>query len=170
MQTTTTLTSGAASDAFIGGFFATLGIFAVFLAIIGFAVAIVTLIAEWKIFTKAGEPGWKVLIPFYNMYIVFKLFWDKKWFWITLAVTFCTSFATGLISGITKTDSSAATTVISICSSIFDLVIGIILTHRISKSFGHGVGFTLGLIFLAPIFTCILGFNKDKYKKLPDVE
>ncbi len=43
------------------------------------------------------------------------------------------------------------------------IVISLVDVHKISKSFGHGFGFTLGLIFLSPIFTLILGFGKSQY-------
>ena len=170
MQTLTTMSPEAASAAAAGGFFAALGIFAIFLIILGIAISILELIANWKIFTKAGEPGWKILIPVYNLYISFKRFWTRRWFWITFAVSVGSAVVVALITAITNDANSTIASVVNLCASVFELVVAIDLTHRISKSFGHGVGFTLGLIFLSPIFTCILGFNKDKYKKLPDVE
>jgi hypothetical protein len=63
-------------------------------------------------------------------------------------------------------------TILLILGCVFTLaaaVIGIIDIHKLSKSFGHGVGFTLGLIFLSPIFTLILGFGSSEYIG-PDVE
>ena len=49
-----------------------------------------------------------------------------------------------------------------ICS-VAGLVIGIMGLHKVSKAFGHGAGFTLGLIFLNPIFLLILGFGSSQY-------
>ena len=47
--------------------------------------------------------------------------------------------------------------------SVAGLVIGIMGLHKVSKAFGHGAGFTLGLIFLNPIFLLILGFGSSQY-------
>lgn len=46
---------------------------------------------------------------------------------------------------------------------IVNIVVLIIVYNDPSKSFGHGVGFTIGLIFLSPIFLCILGFGSSRY-------
>jgi hypothetical protein len=46
---------------------------------------------------------------------------------------------------------------------IVNIVIAIMVTNDLSKAFGHGVGFTLGLIFLAEIFLPILAFGGSKY-------
>ena len=54
----------------------------------------------------------------------------------------------------------------SLVIAILGLVVLIMLYNRMSKSFGHDIGFTIGLIFLPNIFLLILGFNKDKYKKI----
>lgn len=44
------------------------------------AIAILVIVAMWKIFQKAGEPGWKAIIPFYNSYTMYKIVWDTKFF------------------------------------------------------------------------------------------
>lgn len=98
-----------------------------------FTISIVYIIAEWKIYTKAGKPGWATLIPIYNVIVLLEIV-GKPWYWILLL----------LIPGV-------------------NIVLGIWLMHQLSKSFGHGVGFTLGLIFLSFIFILILGFGDSKY-------
>ena len=45
---------------------------------------ILAAIGSWKVFTKSGEAGWKAFIPFYNKYVRFNLYWDKKFFWLYL--------------------------------------------------------------------------------------
>jgi hypothetical protein len=42
----------------------------------------------WKIFEKAGEAGWKSIIPIYNVYIMYKIVGMKNWFWYILIVAF----------------------------------------------------------------------------------
>lgn len=100
---------------------------------IGLVIVVVLLIALWKIYEKGGEKGWKALIPFYNVYIEFKLFWGNGWMFLLTLIP------------------------------IVNVVVQIMLLHKMSKAFGHGIGFTLGLIFLPYIFLAILGFNSDEY-------
>jgi len=115
------------------------------------------IIAEWKIFTKAGEKGWKTLIPFYNVYIEYKLTSTNKMFVIFLIVTFLAALA-----GQCPSEGTVAKVLIMIIN-----ILVIIFTVRrwscLSKAFGKGVGYTAGLTFLHPIFIMILGFGKAEY-------
>lgn len=130
--------------AVIGAF---IGIFAV-LALIWY---ILTVIAYWKIFTKAGEPGWKSIIPFYNLYTQYKLTWKPVFFWVYLVL----GAVAGGLGDINGTISGLA--------SIATFVMTIVSNYYLSRSFGHGGGFTIGLTFLNNIFTLILGFGKSQY-------
>lgn len=102
---------------------------------IAFLVALIVFIiaAEWKVYEKAGQPGWAVLIPFYNFYVLLKIVGKPGWWLLLLFVP------------------------------IVNIVIGIYVVHLLSKSFGHDLGFTLGLIFLSIIFYPILGFGDSEY-------
>lgn len=119
---------------------------------------IIMVIANWRIFTKAGEAGWKSIIPVLNTYVLFKIAWKVKMFWIMFGTLIAGSVCT-TIAG----DQGGVLTVIGAVFSLASCVIGIISIHKLSKSFGHGVGFTLGLIFLSPIFTLILGLGSSEY-------
>ena len=149
------------------------------------AVSVITVIAFWKLFEKAGEQGWKAIIPCYNNYMVYKIFWQAKWFWFSLIavavafVSFIPLIITGLITliqdgAINETNIaggigiSIIAIIILVAGLIFNAVIEIILKVRIAKSFGKSGGFAAGLVFLTPIFLMILAFNKDKYKKIKD--
>lgn len=153
-------------------------------------ITVLTIIAFWKIFQKAGEKGWKAIIPFYNQYTEFKIFWTTKWFWITFIVVALLMMIGAVVVGLAifaaigaGIDSDMLSDIsgigallgvggtlfgglIIMAGGIFCIIIDIMLKNRISKSFGHGAGFTCGLVFLEPIFIMILAFNKDKYKKL----
>ena len=83
-------TQAAAAGGFLGGMFAVMGIFVIIYIIL-------VIIACWKIFEKAGEPGWKSLIPIYNQYILYKVVGMKKWFWITLCVSFVVALIVSLM-------------------------------------------------------------------------
>lgn len=116
---------------------------------------IVLVIADWKIFTKAGEAGWKSIIPIYNGYILYKISWKTSVFWITVVLA--------LIGGILNGIGNPVTSVIGVILNIVVIVIGIMQSYKLSKAFGHAVGFTVGLVLLPPIFTLILGFGSSEY-------
>ena len=97
------------------------------------ALAVFQIITLWKVFTKAGQPGWASLIPIYNIYIMTKIA-GKPGIWVLWMIIPFVNF-----------------------------VFGIWLVNMISKSFGHEEGFTAGLIFLGFIFWPILAFGPSKY-------
>lgn len=119
---------------------------------------IVLIIADWKIFVKAGEPGWKSLIPFYCAYIQYKLFWNTCFFPVFL-ISYLILFFYQL-ADIT----SLASALLCIGNSVVSLVLHVVSTHKMSKAFGHGIGFTLGLLFFEPIFSMILAFGDSQYQ------
>jgi hypothetical protein len=116
---------------------------------------VVYIIAGWKIFQKAGEAGWKSLIPFYNIYIQFKFSWKTVMVWPYL------------ICGIAGTAMSMnADSTISMIGGLLNLaylVLMIISYVKLAKAFGKGGGFAVGLLFLEPIFIMILGFGSAQY-------
>lgn len=101
--------------------------------IVYLAVVVFILAAEWRIFTKAGKPGWAVIIPIYNTIVLLQIIGRPVWWIILLLIPFV------------------------------NIIFLIIIVNDLSKSFGHGVGFTLGLIFLSLIFVPILGFGGSRY-------
>ena len=152
---TTTGSYDAADAAAISGIFGMLAGMGVAAVIVSLVIAVLTIIAMWKIFTKAGEAGWKSIIPVYNVYILFKIAWETKMFWIFLIVSFCGGFLSGLIPAIAG--------FLSVALAIFELVMVIILNVKLAKAYGHGAGFAVGLILLNTIFTLILGFGSSTY-------
>ena len=102
--------------------------------IILWAIVMILLIAaEWKIYTKAGKPGWAVIIPIYNIIVFLQIVGRPIWWILLLLIPFV------------------------------NFIIMIIIIHDLSKSFGKGVGYTLGILFLGIIFIPILGFGSAKY-------
>ena len=94
---------------------------------------ILLIIANWMIFTKAGEPGWKSIIPLYNMYIQYKIAWENGWLFLLNIIP------------------------------IVNIVISIVFEVKLAKAFGKSGTFAVGLIFLPNIFQLILGFGSARY-------
>ena len=97
------------------------------------SIYVLLVIAWWNIFQKAGEAGWKSLIPLYNTYILFQISWGNGWL-----------FLLGFIP-------------------VVSLVVTIIMNVKLSRAFGHGTGFAIGLILIPNLFTLILGFDNSTY-------
>lgn len=108
------------------------GVSAVY-SIISIAITVLTLVAMWKIFVKAGKEGWKCLIPFYNTYCLYDIAWGNGWLFLLMFVP---------------------------CVNI---VVWIMMLFKLSKAFGQGTGFGFGLLFLNTIFVLILGFGSAEY-------
>lgn len=131
------------------------------------ALCIVMIVALWKIYKKAGEHGWACLVPFYNNYVFYRMTWGNGWmFLLPTVLTFGYVFGLVLfmLSGFTgEAVPTINMTILAIGCGIASIVINIITLHKLSKAFGYGVGFTLGLLFLPVIFYIILGFGSSKY-------
>ena len=102
--------------------------------IIYLVIFILIVAAWWQIFVKAGEEGWKAIIPIYNIIVLLKIV-GREWWWILLMLIPFVGF-----------------------------IVWIIVSLDLAKSFGRGTGFAIGLILLAPIFSLILGFGSDTYR------
>ena len=140
----------------IGGLLLLGGIYLVF----AFIWWLLQIIANWNIFTKAGEAGWKSIIPVYSDYISYKIAWQPSYFWLVFVLGIITSVANGMAD-----PNGTITTILLIVSLIRIIlaIISILYCIKLSRAFGHGIGFAIGLIFLQPIFMLILGFGNDPY-------
>ncbi|NDV80423.1 DUF5684 domain-containing protein [Bacteroides sp. 51] len=99
---------------------------------IGLIINILIIVGMWKIFEKLGEAGWKAIIPIYNMIVLAQaLKWTEVWKIVMLFVP------------------------------VVNIYFVILLMNDLSKRFGKGVGFTVGLILLSFIFIPVLGFGAE---------
>lgn len=134
--------------------------------IIGFIVYYLLLVfAWWNTFKKAGEPGWKAIIPIYNVYVMYKLSWKPSMFWVYIVLDLVSQV---LYYNVASDGSNDILRYVSYVLAIILLVVEIIQLHKLSKAFGHGAGFTIGLIIFNPIFMLILGYGASQYKGHPD--
>ena len=127
-------------------------------------VVVLPIVAMWKIYVKAGVPGWGVLVPIYNVYLLFKIAWNTKMCWIMLACSTLPGILSGFVVGMDGNEALAGVLpLLMMAGVIATLVIGITNTVKLAKAFGKGGGFAVGLIFLSIIFYCILAFGKAQY-------
>lgn len=128
------------------------GLGTVFILVIGWYI--LQAVAYWKIFEKAGEPGWKAIIPFYNTYTQYKFTWNTR-------ILDC--LIGGIVGGILQEATEGIPSLLGTLIMLIVAIFNIISLNKLAKAFGHGVGFTIGLFFLNPIFMLILGFSGDEY-------
>jgi hypothetical protein len=98
------------------------------------AFIVLMVVSMWKIFTKAGKPGWAILIPIYNIIVMLQIVGKPWWFLLLMLLP------------------------------IVNIVIGVWVTNLLSLSFGKDSGYTIGLILLSPVFIPLLGLGKAEYQ------
>lgn len=131
---------------------------------------ILTLVARWRIFDKAGLAGWKSLIPIYSDYCTYKIAWRTSFFWATLILGGITGFIANRMRVYTDAGEAAPVilTALNTVCSLAVMVINLLMNVNLSKKFGHGVLYGLGLTFLTPVFTMILGLGSSEYQGNPE--
>lgn len=86
------------------------------------------------VFAKAGKPGWAAFVPVYNVIVLLQVVGRPLWWFLLL-----------LVPGV-------------------NVVALIVIWHDLSKSFGHDVGFTVGLVLVPVVFTWILWLGSSTYR------
>lgn len=104
------------------------------------ALMIIMIVAWWRIFEKAGEPGWAALIPIYNTIVLLKVAKLSPWLIFVFLLA-----------------------IIPVVGMIIVGVFSIIVQVKLGTAFGRGAGFILGMIFLPIIFLPILGFGDSRW-------
>lgn len=107
------------------------------IVLIYLAVIVLMIASMWKVYVKAGQPGWAAIVPIYNMYIMLKIAGKPGWWLVLMFVP------------------------------IVNLVVSIIALLALAKAFGKGGGFVVGLILLPFVFWPILAFDGSTYTAPP---
>lgn len=97
-------------------------------------IIILMLVSMWKVFTKAGKPGWAILIPIYNIIVLLEIVGKPWWFFLLMLLP------------------------------LVNIVIGVWVTNLLSLSFGKDAGYTIGLLLLPPVFIPLLGLGDAEYQ------
>lgn len=98
------------------------------------ALAVLMIVGLWKLFAKAGKPGWAAIVPVYNTIVMIQIAGKPVW-WILLFFI-----------------------------PVVNIVVAVLVNIELAKNFGRGAGTALGLIFLPMIFLLILGFGSAEYR------
>ena len=98
------------------------------------AIVVLVIAGFWKVFTKAGEPGWAAIVPIYNVIVLLKIAGKPIW-WIILCLI-----------------------------PLVNFIVLILVALGVARNFGKGTGFGIGLALLGPIFYPILGFGDARYR------
>lgn len=96
--------------------------------------ALIWIVSAWRLFQKAGQPGWAAIIPFYNIYVYVKLA-GKNWVWV-----------------------------IYLLIPIFQLLALLLVDIAIAKRFGKGAGYGLLMFFIWVVFVPLLAFSDAQYQ------
>lgn len=129
---------------------------AAWIAILSLAIVLASVVALWRIFEKAGAPGWASLIPLYNMHVLYKLCWEAKFFWFQILL----SIAARVLQGV---DDTGMLTAFGAMLSLAAVIMGLMLPFRLAKAFGKSKLFGLGLLIFNTIHLLILGFGSAEY-------
>lgn len=105
----------------------------ILILVIYLALIVLLIASQWKIFQKAGQPGWACLVPFYNIYTFLKIVGKPTWWMIMFFIP------------------------------ILNIIFAIWATNMLSKSFGKETGFTVGLVMLGFVFYPMLAFGSSVY-------
>lgn len=113
------------------------GFFGIFFLIL-IALIVFIIFANWRMFEKAGRPGWAAIVPIYNTVVLFDII-GYKWYYIFF-----------LLLGS-----------IPVIGQILLILFTVHYSIKLAKSFGQAVVFGIGLALVNPVFVAILAFSKD---------
>ena len=100
-------------------------------------IVVVMIAAMWKVFQKAGKPGWAAIVPIYNVMVLLEIVGKPMWWLILFFIPFV------------------------------NFIVAIIVLFQLAKNFGKGGGFAIGLLILPPIFYSVLAWGSARYSPQP---
>jgi hypothetical protein len=106
----------------------------VIIGLVYVVVIVVMIAAMWKVFTKAGQPGWAAIVPIYNLIVILKITGKPLWWFVLFLIP------------------------------LVNFIAAIMVFVALAKAFGKGTGFAVGMLLLGFIFFPILGFGDAQYQ------
>ena len=106
---------------------------ALLLFLVGLAFTVLWIAGAWRMFEKAGQPGWGILVPIYNLLLIVRIAGSPDWMFVLLLIPFA------------------------------NIVAHIFVCLDLGKRFSKGGAFTVGLIFLPAVFYAVLGLGSAEY-------
>lgn len=103
------------------------------MSLISLALVIIVIAGLWKVFDKAGKPGWAAIVPIYNFIVILEIVGKPIWWVILMFIP------------------------------VVNFVVAILVSIELAAKFGKSVAFGIGIAFLGFIFIPILGFGDAKY-------
>ena len=131
-------------------------------------LTLLMLFALWRIFTKAGEKGWKCLIPIYNLYILWRIGWNAEKFWKVFTGSLIVFVFAGILSAFGETGRILIALLVigwSVYTIYCTFKMAITMAHRFGKSTAFGV---VGLVIFSVIGFLILAFGSADYDQARD--
>jgi Family of unknown function (DUF5684) len=110
------------------------GLFGGVTGLVSLVVVVLMIAGLWKVFVKAGHPGWACIVPIYNIIVLLKIAGRPLWWFILMLIPFV------------------------------NIVVAIIVSIDVAKKFGQGAGYGIGLAVLPFIFYPVLGFGSATYQ------
>ena len=133
------------------------------IVVLGLLWFVLSVIADWKIFTKAGRAGWKALVPILREYEEFDLCWNGS-----IGVFYAIMMiALQIFDTYTKETLPVTATALLAVIGIVLLVVSFRESLRLAEAFGKGRRFGVGLFLLGPVMRLVLGFGSAEYAGLP---
>lgn len=103
-------------------------------ALVPLALIVVVIAGAWKMYAKAGKPGWSAIVPIYNLVVLLNIVGRPVWYLLLFIIP------------------------------VVNLVVAAIVSIDLAKSFGKGTGYGIGILLLGFIFIPMLGFGSARYK------
>lgn len=116
---------------------------------------ILELVGKWQVFRKMGIAPWKCLIPYYSTYVAYRAVWSVQFFWAWLVLELASSFLPSPFAlelrFLVRLIAFVVLVLLTVCNVLF--------CYQLSRAFGEGIAFTVGLFLIPWIFYLILGFS-----------
>ncbi len=119
---------------------------------------VLLIVGDWKLFTKAGKPGWHSLIPILNFYDEYDLCWSGM-----MGIVFCVaSCISTYISNVMAEPNTMVATLATVLS-VITFVLHAVQCWKLAKAFGKGTGYFIFLLFFDRIAKAVLGLGGSQY-------